>query len=260
MLRGTAREVAAEFLGTFVLIAFGVAVNAQVTLSDKQTGDFLSINLAWGLAVAMGVYVCGGVSGGHLNPAVTLALALRRGFPWNKAFLYMIAQVAAAFLAAAMVYANYHEAIDHFDGGTRQVLGEKATAGIFGTYPQSFLSTFPGGFVDQVIATALLMGVVLALGDNKNTAPQSNMGPLLVGALVALIGMTYGFNCGYAINPARDFGPRLFTYVGGWGSEVFTVNDHWWWVPIVGPMIGAVIGALVYDLLVSKHHPEEVDG
>ena len=123
MLSGTWREAAAEFFGTFVLIVFGVAVVAQVTLSEKTAGDYLSINLGWGLAVTMGVYVAGGVSGAHLNPAVTLALAALRGFSWRKVPVYWLAQLAGAFAASAVVYLVYREALDHFDGGTRQVLG-----------------------------------------------------------------------------------------------------------------------------------------
>jgi glycerol uptake facilitator protein len=108
LLRGTVREAAAEFLGTFVLIVFGVAVVAQVTLSQKSEGEYLSINFGWGLAVTLGVYVAGGVSGAHLNPAVTLALALYRGFSWRKVPAYFLAQLAGAFVASAVVYATYH--------------------------------------------------------------------------------------------------------------------------------------------------------
>src|SRR5207253_3714079 len=123
-----------------------------------------------GLAVTMGVYVAGGVSGAHLNPAVTLALAARRGFAWAKVIPYSLAQIAGAFSASAVVFFVYREAFDHFDGGTRVVAGAKATAGIFATYPQPFLSSF-GGVVDQIVGTALLMLVILAIGDARNNAP-----------------------------------------------------------------------------------------
>ncbi len=254
MLRGTAREAMAEFLGTFVLIMFGVGVNAQVVLSRQTAGDFLSINVAWGLAVTMGVYVAGGISGAHLNPAVTLALAVRRGFPWSKVLPYWTAQVAGAFVASAVVYFTYCEALTAFDAGVRQVAGPQGTAGIFATYPQSYLSTFPGGFLDQVVGTALLVGIIFALTDQRNTAPPAYLTPIVVGLLVVVIGATYGFNAGYAINPARDFGPRLFTFVGGWGAEVFRAGNGYWWVPIIAPCLGAVIGGFLYDLLIARHH------
>jgi MIP family channel proteins len=250
------RELYAEFLGTFVLIAFGAGVVAQVVLSEEKNGGYLSINLAWGLAVTMAVYVAGGVSGAHLNPAVTLALAVRRGFAWAKVIPYSLAQIAGAFAASAVVFFTYREAWTAFDGGVRMVTGAKATAGIFATYPQSFLSTF-GGLVDQVVGTALLVLVILAITDARNNAPTGNLGPLLVGLLVVAIGMCFGFNAGYAINPARDFGPRLFTFMAGWGSEVFRAGNYWFWVPIVGPLVGGVIGASVYDLLIGNHFPAE---
>lgn len=253
------RELAAEFLGTFVLIVFGVAVVAQVVLSARANGDYLSINLGWGFAVTMGVYVAGGVSGGHLNPAVTLALAVHRGFPWRKVIPYSLAQIAGAFVASAVVYLTYFDALNHFDGGMRQVTGSHATAGIWATYPQEFLQPFPGGLVDQIVGTALLVLVIFALSDPKNSAPPAGMGPLLVGILVLLIGMTFGFNSGYAINPARDFGPRLFTAVAGWGSDVFRAGNSWWWVPIAGPLIGGVVGGSIYDLLITRHHPPPRD-
>ena len=191
----------------------------------------------------MGIYASAGVSGAHLNPAVTLAFAAFRGFPWRKVPAYVLAQTAGAFAGAAVTFVTYREAFDHFDGGVRQVAGDKATAGIFATYPQPFLSAVPGGFVDQVVGTALLLLVIFALGDRRNAGPASG-GPVLVGALVVLIGMTFGFNAGYAINPARDLGPRVFTAIAGWGSEVFRAGGGWWWVPLVAPCLGGLLGGL----------------
>jgi aquaporin-10 len=252
MLRGTSREAAAEFLGTLVLLVFGTGVVAEVVLSQQKNGIPLSIHLAWGLAVTLGIYVSAGVSGAHLNPAVTLALAALRDFPWRKVPAYVAAQTAGAFCGAALTFVTYREAFDHFDGGARQVTGELATAGIFATYPQPFLSV-GGGFVDQVVGTALLMLGIFAIADRRNAGPAS-FGPLVVGALVALIGMSFGFNAGYAINPARDFGPRLFTAIAGWGGGVFQAGGGWWWVPILAPCLGGLAGGAVYDLLIARHH------
>jgi len=255
MLRGTAREAAAEFLGTFVLLMFGIGVVAQFVLGGGKTGQYLSVNLAWGLGVTMGAYVAAGVSGAHLNPALTLAVALKRGFPWRKVLPYVAAQFAGAFAASAVVFVTYREALDAFDGGVRQVSGALGTAGIWATYPQPYLSTFPGGFIDQVVGTALLVIVISALTDTRNSAPESKLGPLVVGLLVVVIGMAYGVNAGYAINPARDLGPRLFTALAGWGNGVFTAGNHWWWVPVVAPCVGAVVGVYAYDLCIGNHHP-----
>lgn len=253
MSRDTLREAAAEFLGTFILIVFGVGVVAQVVLSKQASGEYLSINFGWGLAVTMGAYVAGGVSGAHLNPAVTLALAVHRRFAWHKVLPYCVAQLAGALAASAVVFFTYREALDHFDGGVRTL----ATAGIWATYPQDYLSTFPGGFVDQVVGTALLIIIIFAVSDQRNVALPSALGPIVVGAGVLLIGMTYGLNSGYAINPARDFAPRVFTALAGWGEQVFTARDHWWWVPVVAPCCGAVLGGWVYDLLITRLYDRE---
>ncbi len=254
MLRGTAREAAAEFLGTFVLIAFGVGVVAQTVLSQGANGSYLAINLGWGLAVMLGVYTAAGVSGGHLNPAVTLAVALRRGFPWAKVGPYVAAQMAGAFVASAVVFVTYREAFAAFDGGTRHIEGALATAGIFATYPAPHLS-IAGGLVDQIVGTMLLVMGALAITDSRNTAPPGWLAPIAIGGLVVAIGVAFGFNAGYAINPARDFGPRSFTALAGWGPGVFTAGGGWWWVPIVGPSIGAPLGALLYDFFVFRNHP-----
>jgi MIP family channel proteins len=251
------REAAAEFLGTFMILVFGTGVVAQSVLSQNTAGSYLAINLGWGLGVMLGIYTAAGVSGAHLNPAVTVALALRRGFPWRKVPTYAVAQTAGAFVAAAVVFLTYREAFTAFDSGVRQVQGTLGTAGIFATYPQPFLS-IGGGLVDQIVGTALLMAGVLAMADQRNSGPPTWLLPPLIGALVVAIGVAFGFNAGYAINPARDFGPRLFTAVAGWGGGVFTAGNGWWWVPVVGPVIGAVVGALAYDVCVGRSLPAEV--
>ena len=251
MDRSLIRELAAECLGTFLLIAFGVGSVAQMVLSHHTLGTTLSVNIGWGLAVMLGAYSAGAISGAHLNPAVSLAFAAFRDFPWRKVVPYTIAQVLGAFLASAVVYLTYREALDAFDGGLRAVGGPTATAGIWATYPQPYLSIV-GGFVDQVIGTALLIMGIFALVDAKSAGLPPYMVPLTVGLLVVAIGATFGMNSGYAINPARDFGPRLFTFIAGWGGEVFRAGNGWWWVPLVATPIGALLGGFVYDLLITR--------
>jgi MIP family channel proteins len=186
---------------------------------------------------------------------VTLALAVHRRFPWSKVVPYSIAQIAGAFVGAALVYAAYHETMGAFDAGIRHVTGELATAGIFSTYPQPFITT-AGGFLNEAVGTALLMGAILGITDRRNSPAPAGLTPVVVGLLVVAIGMSFGFNTGYAINPARDFGPRLFTAIAGWGSEVFTASHGWWWVPIVAPCVGAVVGGWAYDVFVGHRFPE----
>ena len=141
------------------------------------------------------------------------------------------AQLAGAFVASAVVYLTYREALAAFDGGVRQIAGAQGTAGIWATYPQPFLSAFPGGFVAQIVGTALLVGVIFGITDSRNSPAPNGLAPVIVGLLVVLIGATFGFNSGYAINPARDFAPRVFTAIAGWGGDVFRAGGSWWWVP-----------------------------
>jgi glycerol uptake facilitator protein len=270
---GLLGECLAEFIGTFVLIAFGCGVVAMAvaalpgsgraatpTTIFLAAGDWLLIAWGWAFAVMFGVYVAGGVSGAHINPAVTLAFAVRRGFSWAKVVPYIISQVAGAFVGAALVYAVYHDAISAFDGATR---GPKtnghtlASFSIFATFPAPY---FHGGIwgplVDQIVGTAFLVMLIVAVIDLRNTAVKANLGPVVIGFVVAAIGMSFGANAGYAINPARDFGPRLFTWAEGWNSLAFPGSlagsfSAYWWIPIVGPLIGGVIGVLAYDLFIG---------
>jgi MIP family channel proteins len=183
---------------------------------------------------------------------VTVALAFQRQLSWRTAGWYILAQFLGAFLAAETVYLVYFEALNAFDEGARLVEGTTATAGIFATYPAPHLSTFPGGFLDQIVATALLVFCVQGIGDARNASWAKPIAPVLVGALVMVIGMAFGFNAGYAINPARDFAPRLFTATAGWGLEVFTAGNYWFWVPVVAPCLGGVLGAYLYSMVLGE--------
>jgi MIP family channel proteins len=254
MGRDVGREMLAEFLGTLVLLIFGLGVVAQTVLSRQTAGSMLSINICWGIAVTMGCYVSAGVTGAHLNPAVTIGLAVHRRFPWPKVGPYIAAQFAAALVASALVFLAYHDSLFAFDGGVRQVTGELGTAGIFATYPQAFTSTAIG-FVNEALGTAMLMGVILGITDTRNSPAPAGLAPAIVGLLVVAIGASLGFNTGYAINPARDLGPRVFTAMAGWGGGVFTAAHGWWWVPVVAPCVGAVLGGWAYDVCVGRRFP-----
>uniref|UniRef100_A0A665WZV1 Aquaporin 10b n=2 Tax=Echeneis naucrates TaxID=173247 RepID=A0A665WZV1_ECHNA len=248
------RECMAECLGVYVLILFGCGSVAQVTTTQDKKGQYLSINLGFALGATFGVFVSRGVSGAHLNPAVSLSLCFLGRHPWLKLPFYIFFQVLGAFLAAATVGLQYYDAIRLYSGGELTVSGPAATAGIFSTYPADYLSVW-GGVMDQVIGTAALLLCVLALGDQRNCCLPDGLQPVLVGAVVLVIGVSMGSNSGYAINPARDFGPRLFTYIAGWGADVFEAGGGWWWVPIVAPCVGALLGTLIYELMIEVHHP-----
>ncbi len=244
-------ELLAEFLGTMVLILLGIGVVAMVVLFPSKNpgelihGGYTNITLGWGLAVTMGIYVAGKISGGHLNPAVTLSLALFRGFPWRKVVPYWIAQTAGAFVAAALVYWNYLPAFHQVDP-----LLER-TAGVFTTFP-AFPALPQAGFLDQLIGTGLLVLLVLAITDEFNAPPGANLTPLMIGLVVVAIGISFGGMHGYAINPARDFGPRLFTAVAGFRNNGLTDGNRIWWVPVVAPLLGGLVGAAIYDFGIRR--------
>jgi glycerol uptake facilitator protein len=244
-------ELAAEFAGTLILILFGVGVVAQVVAGG--IGDHDSIAWAWGLGVVLGVYVAARISGAHLNPAVTLALAVFRGFSWSKVLPYAVAQTLGAFVAALLVRWNYTEVIAAFDPGHTI-----KSQGIFSTLPGN--GALPvgtwGAFRDQIIGTAILLFLVLAITDLRSTSPGANLAPFIIGLIVVAIGFAWGTDAGYAINPARDFGPRLASYFTGYGSAWRDqYGNFYFWVPIIGPFIGGVLGAGLYDVLVGRYLP-----
>jgi glycerol uptake facilitator protein len=252
-------ELLAEFLGTFTLLIFGLGVVAHFVLRNAvgdpapapgTFGNFTTVNFAWGFGVVMGVYVAGGVSGAHLNPAVSVGLALRRGFPWAKVGPYILAQVLGAFIAALLIRWNFYEWFNQVDPGKTY-----ATQGVFSTGPGPGMSVL-AGLRSEIIGTAMLLMLILAITDARNTAPGANLAPWIIGIAVVVIGMSLGATSGYAINPARDFGPRLASWITGWSTAMNESGGNFYaWVPIVGPLIGGAIGVYVYDLLVGNFLP-----
>jgi glycerol uptake facilitator protein len=214
----------------------------------------LLIGWGWGFAVTFAVYFVGGVSGAHINPAVTLAFAARRDFPWRKVPGYIAAQLVGAFLGALLVYIVYKAAIDSYERAHHIVRGQPnsvPTYSIFATFPAGYFKTWLGPFIDQVVGTACLVGFVFAVVDEYNQPVKANLAPLIIGFIVVAVGISLGANAGYAINPARDFGPRVFAWIAGWGKVAMpgdygNVNTYFW-IPIIGPFLGGVIGAYVYD-------------
>jgi glycerol uptake facilitator len=263
----TAGELVAEFVGTFILICFGDGVVAMAVAALNQSGrgteifqasgDWLIIGWGWGFAVTFAVYVAGGVSGAHINPAVTVAFATRRGFPWNKVPSYIAAQLLGAFAGAALVYAVYKGAIDSYEHANHITRGDPnsvPTYSIFATFPAKYFGNWVGPFVDQIVGTAFLVGFIFAVVDEFNQPVRANLAPLIVGFVVVAIGLSFGANAGYAINPARDFGPRMLALVAGWGKiampgDYGNVNTYFW-IPIVGPFLGGLIGAFIYDFTI----------
>jgi glycerol uptake facilitator len=271
-------ELWAEFFGCFILISFGDGVVAMLWAligsgrssagALQSSGDWLLITWGWALAVAFAVYVTGGITGAHINPAITLGAAIRKQLPWNKVPGYWVAQVVGCFVGAALVFLVYHNAISTFEGAQHIVRGQAksvSTYSTFATFPAPYFHNLWGPLIDQIVGTFFLALFVWAITDEYNQPVESNMAPFMVGMVVMAIGISFGANAGYAINPARDFGPRIFALIAGWGKVAFpgdygNVNTYFW-IPIVGPLVGAALASVLYDFgirsfLMARKPPE----
>lgn len=249
-LSGTLGECIGEFFGTLVLVLFGDGSVAAFKLFGPATDNWLIVALGWGLAIMLGIYVTGAISGGHINPAVTLAFAIRKKIGWEKVAPYMIAQLVGAFVAAAIVYFVYQGAITNLIGTANIADPVRGAGGVFYTSKAPFVGTF-GAFGDEFLGTAMLVGLIFAITDRHNQPVQANLNPLIIGLLFAAIGLSIGLNTGFAINPARDFGPRLFMAIPS-GGYSFVANNYYFWIPIVAPLLGGVAGAFIYEFTVGK--------
>ncbi|MEY5076142.1 propanediol diffusion facilitator PduF, partial [Salmonella enterica subsp. enterica serovar Corvallis] len=199
------------------------------------------------------------ISGGHLNPAVTIALWLFACFPKQKVLPYIIAQFAGAFGGALLAYVLYSSLFTEFETAHHMVRGSVESlqlASIFSTYPAAALNVWQAALVEVVI-TSILMGMIMALTDDGNGIPKGPLAPLLIGILVAVIGASTGPLTGFAMNPARDFGPKLFTWLAGWGNMAMSGGREipYFIVPIVAPVIGACAGAAIYRYFIGKNLP-----
>ncbi|KAI3371218.1 hypothetical protein L3Q82_023842 [Scortum barcoo] len=232
---------------------FGCGSVAQTVLSRNTLGEPLTVHIGFSVGLMMAAYVAGGVSGGHVNPAVSLAMVILGKLKIWKFPFYVIAQFLGAFAGAAAVFGLYYDAFMDFTSGILSVTGINATGHIFASYPARHLSVL-GGFIDQVVGTGMLVLCILAIIDGGNIGAPKGVEPLAIGLIIMAIGVSMGLNCGYPLNPARDLGPRLFTAVAGWGMEVFSTADYWWWIPVAGPMVGGVVAAVIYYLLIELHH------
>lgn len=252
---GVFGECIGEFFGTMVLILFGDGCVATFALFAKVipgVSSWVVIALGWGLAVMLGVYVAGTVSGAHLNPAVTLGLASRGKHPWGKVLPYMGSQLLGAFIAALILFLVYQGAIVNALGGhALNSTNVTQVGGVFYTSKKAFVGMF-GAFGDEFVGTALLVGLIFAIVDVRNQPVQANLNPMIIGFLIVAIGLSFGLNSGYAINPARDFGPRLLITLVGGGTTSLLGQDNYFWIPIVAPLLGGVAGAYIYDFTIHK--------
>ncbi|EXU76401.1 MIP/aquaporin family protein [Erwinia mallotivora] len=251
----------AEFLGVGTIIFFGAGCVAAAKLAGAVLGLW-EISIIWGMAVAMAIYLSAAISGAHLNPAVTIALCLFGNFEARKVVPYILAQIAGAFCSAALVYGLYYNLFLDYEQTHHIVRGSVESlelAGVFSTYPNAHISVGQAFLVEAVI-TAVMLGLIMALTDDGNGLPRGPMAPLLIGLLIAIIGGATGPLTGFALNPARDFGPKLFEWLAGWGNVAFTGGRDipYFLVPIFGPIVGASVGAFGYRVLIARNLPGAV--
>lgn len=250
-----------EIFGTFILILLGDGVVANVGLAPRLAAtayNWNTITIGWAFAVIIAVYVSAGVSGAHLNPAVTIALAAKRGFPWAQVVPYIVAQMIGAFLGALVVYLVYRDGLvaagmpNVWSTGPGSVFGNAFWGGGSGTASGSFSMTT--AVLTEIVGTAVLLWGILASGDPKNTGLMHNLGPFLVGGTVLAVGLSLGGPSGYAINPARDLGPRILGLLVG--TQGLFNGLYWLIAPVIAPIIGGLLGAFTYDWFVTSFLPE----
>ncbi|MCG7335307.1 aquaporin family protein [Sporosarcina sp. ACRSM] len=225
-----------ELVGTMILIIFGAGVVGGVLMKNSKAegSGWIVITIGWGLAVAMGVYAVGNFSGAHLNPAVTIGMASIGEFPWADVPSYIAAQMIGGIIGAVIVYFHY---LPHW----QETADPEAKLAVFATIPA--IRHPLSNLTSEIIGTFILLLGLLTIGANEFT---EGLNPLIVGALIVAIGMSLGGTTGYAINPARDLGPRIahfFLPISGKGSS----DWGYAWVPVVGPILGGSFGALFYQ-------------
>jgi len=251
-------ELIAEALGSFLIAIFGFGVVAQVTVGAGGLGGHDSIAWSWGLGVTFGIFAAGTISGAHLNPAVTLAVATYKGFPWQKVGPYILAQLVGWFVGALVIFLNYVNSINVID--PKHTI---KTQGIFSTLPGNGNNALDvhltQAFMDQVLGTAVLVFLIFAITDVLGANPTPAVSAIAVGLVIVGIGFALGTDDGYAINPARDFAPRLMEYLVGYkGAFLDQRGDVFFWVPIVGPLIGALVGGGIYQATIARTLPTTV--
>ncbi|KAM0257694.1 hypothetical protein ACHAQJ_004259 [Trichoderma viride] len=239
------REALAESLAVFIQLTVGFCADLAVTVANS--GNPNTTDWAWGFATMMGIYISGGVSGAHLNPTITIMLWFYRGFPKRKMPEYFLAQFLGAFCAGFVSYGVYYVSIKHYlvsGTGTEQDI-----MNCFVTNQRNPYIDVPTAFFNEFIGTMCLTVVVLALGDDQNAPPGAGMNSLIIGLVITCLSISFANQTGAALNPSRDFGPRLALLALGYTSELFT-NPYWFYGPWVGTLLGSFLGAFLYDFFI----------
>ncbi|KAJ5982853.1 Glycerol uptake facilitator protein [Penicillium waksmanii] len=245
-IRHQIKEPLAEWLATTIAVFIGLTGTLAVSTGGTQAGNRLSQNWSWGLGSMIGIYIAGGISGAHLNPGISIALWIFRGFPGRRCCSYIIAQTLGAITAAGLAYCLYRDDIIAFSP-----TASAGTTGLgFYTEPLGHIS-YATAFFTEFVADAILLCVLFALGDDGNAPPGAGMHSFIIGLVIYVLCICLGFNTGGCLNPVRDFGPRLVALMAGYGGITFTDHQGWWfwgcWMATIG---GCLAGACLYDIFV----------
>jgi len=268
-LRYTLRELLAEALGTSIITFFGPGVGVLTSYTGVGSGDWMVITISWGLAVMMGVYATSETTGAHLNPAVTLTMAVFNGFPWSKVPVFIVGQFIGGYFGALICLLLNHSIITAFNAESNPTQGNGCvvnppgdvrleygpdTSGAFVTWKNPNLS-YGNAFAIEVVLTAwLLVGIFSVTNSRSSDSMPKAMWPFLVGLIVVLIGAAFGAQTGYAINPARDWGPRLAMLSVCYSSRIFTAQDLYPLVPLFAPFVGGLLGGCIFFGMIDTKH------
>ncbi|KAL3480994.1 aquaporin-like protein [Aspergillus californicus] len=249
-IRDFARRELAEWLGVTVALTLGLCAGLSTYTSQNQAGSFGSLAAAWGFAFMTSIYLAGGVSGGHLNPAITISMAVWRGFPTRRCAGYILAQTLGAITASGIAYAIYHGSIVNVAAMSNVPQNQSPAKDAMVTLPKEFVKPAPA-FFNEFLGSAILFGVILALGDDSNAPPGAGMQAFIIGVIITVLILALGYTTGGCFNPARDFGGRAVAAMAGWGGQLFTEYHAWWiWGPWVADISGALFGGFMYDLII----------
>ncbi|KAJ6012204.1 hypothetical protein N7499_012828 [Penicillium canescens] len=249
-IRHYLREPMAEWLGTTVAMTIGLCATLSNFTSNGQAGSYPAQSAAWGFGFMVAIYTTGGISGGHMNPAISISLSVFRGFPARKCLIYIAAQLLGAITAGGFAYALYHDAIVEIAAASKVPQNASAAMSALITMPKSFVHPVTA-FFTEFVGSAILIGAILALGDDTNAPPGAGMQAFILGILITVIILALGYNTGGCFNCARDFGPRLVALMAGWGGHLFREYHAWWvWGPWCADISGALFGALIYDIAI----------
>merc|ERR1711935_64983 len=249
-MNNNVKIILGEFLATLLFLTVALGSVAQLVLG---TNTFFGICVAFALGAAIGIFTSANISGAHMNPAATVALCLNGRCQWKDMPFYWIGQYLGAFVAAALVFGTYSDGILAHDPELTvngAINATTPTAGIFATYPAGDHISSGICFLDQVVETAILVFSILAVTDAKNKVHPSII-PIFIGLSIGAVGMSFGYNCGFSLNPARDLGPRIFTAMV-YGGDVFAAHNYYFWVPVIGPYVGGALAGLVYKFGTAK--------